>query len=198
MHFQRLGRAAGMVVAVGLLAGCIDASVDIEVLNTTEARATLSQTMGAEFYAMVKMGAEQDGAELNFCDEGTLEERADGSAVCTLVDEGPFDELDMGEAEEGVRFTLEGPNLVRVSLPTAEMAGEVGAEDAADPEAMQMMQAIFAGRAITVTLRGAEIVESNLTISEDRTSAEIVIPMLDLIGGDADLPEALYAVVRVD
>ena len=37
-----------------------------------------------------------------------------------------------------------------------------------------------------------------MTISDDKSTAEIKIPFLDLINGTANLPEELYAVVKTN
>lgn len=181
------------------LAGCIDAKVDIEVLSQTTARATLTQDMGADFYAMVKMSAEEaDQADEDlFCDEGRLTENADGSATCVITEEGLFADLNLGSEEDpGVTFTRAGPGLVRVALDTSEMAAELGAEEQMDEETRQMMQAFFSGHAITLRIGGGVITETNMEKAEDG-AAEMVIPFLDMINGTLDMPDELYAVVRV-
>ncbi|MNL71800.1 hypothetical protein D3C87_1970130 [compost metagenome] len=76
------------------------------------------------------------------------------------------------------------------------MQSELGAEDEMDEQTRQMVEAFFADRTMTIVISGAEIVETNMTLSADKTRAEQVIPMLDLINGAAGLPEELYAVVR--
>src|SRR5690606_25143842 len=110
--------------------------------------------------------------------------------------EGNFADLDLGQDEGGMSFTEAGPGLVRVALPTADMKAELGAEDDMDEETRQMVEAFFAGRTMTIAVSGAAVVESNMTLSGDRTRAEQVIPMLDLINGATALPDELFAVVR--
>ena len=196
LGWARTALAAGLALG---LAGCIDAKVDIEVLSETDARATLTQDMGADFYSMVKMSAEEaDEADDAFCAEGTLSENADGSATCVIVEEGPFAELNLGEdgEEPGVTFTRAGPGLVRVALDTSDMAADIGAEEEMDEETRQMMQAFFLGHAITVRIGGGIVTETNMDKAEDG-AAETVIPFLDIINGTVDLPDELYAVVRV-
>lgn len=186
------------LVLAGALTGCVDATIDVEVTSANTARGTLTQVMGADFYAMMKMNAEDSettGAE--FCAEGELTEHEDGSATCTLVEEGTFEELArMSEGEETMSFTAAGPGLVRVALPTEEMMGEIGASQDMDAETRQMVEAFFAGHTVTIRVSGGEITETNMTIAEDGESAELVLPFLDLINGTAELPPELFAVVR--
>ncbi len=188
--------AATMLLAAGL-AGCIDVNIDVAITSPTTARATMTQVMSADVYAMVKMSAEeQPESEDSFCAEGELTENADGSATCTMVEEGAFADLDLGQDEGGMTFTEAGPGLVRVALPTADLQAELGAEEQMDEDTRQMVEAFFTDRTMTIAISGAEIVESNMTISADRRKAEQVIPLIDLINGEAGLPAEIFAVVR--
>ena len=197
MSVKFLGKLAATALLAAGLSGCIDVNIDVAITSPTTAKATMTQVMGADVYAMVKMGAEGEGAsEDGFCAEGELTENADGSATCTITEEGDFADLDLGQDEGGMTFTEAGPGLVRVALPTADMQAELGADDEMDEETRQMVEAFFEGRTMTIAISGAEIVESNMTISGDKTRAEQVIDMLALINGSADLPEELFAVVR--
>jgi hypothetical protein len=197
MSVKFLGKLAATALLAAGLSGCIDVNIDVAITSPTTAKATMTQVMGADVYAMVKMGAEGEGAsEDGFCAEGELTENADGSATCTITEEGAFADLDLGQDEGGMTFTEAGPGLVRVALPTADMQAELGAEDEMDEETRQMVEAFFEGRTMTIAISGAEIVESNMTISGNKTRAEQVIDMLALINGSADLPDELFAVVR--
>ncbi|KFL32358.1 hypothetical protein JP75_05290 [Devosia riboflavina] len=197
MGFKTIAKLGAMLMLGGSLAGCIDATVDVDVTSETTAKATLTQVMSADFYAMFKMNNAESDNPTEFCSEGDLVENADGSATCTLVEEGTFAELAAMEGEENALFfTPAGPGLVRVALPTAELTGELGSSDDMDAETKQMVEAFFTGHAVTIRISGAEVTETNLERSDDRTSAEIEIPFLDLINGTADLPDELFAVVR--
>ena len=189
MKFKLLSRIGGIVVLAAGLAGCIDVDMEIAVLDETTARATTTSTMGADFYAMAKAGmAGSEEGEDGFCQEegSVLTENADGSATCVLVEEGAFTELEVGEGEDGAKFEVVSPGVVRVSLNTEDIKSEVGAAEQ-DEETKQMMQAFFSG---------VEVTETNMTRTDDGKAAEIVIPFLDLINGTLELPEELYATVR--
>jgi len=192
-----LGKLAIGLVLGAALAGCVDAQVEVALTGPETARVTMTQHMDADFYAMVKMGAEDsEDEEAGFCADGALTENADGSADCVLSEEGPFAGLQAADGEDALVFAAAGPGLVRVSLPTAQMRAEAGIEDEMDAETRQMMEAFFAGHAITVRFSGAAVTETNMALAPDGRSAERAIPFLDLINGTADLPEELFAVVR--
>lgn len=198
MGFKTIAKLGAMLTLGATLTGCIDATVDVDVTSETTAKATLTQVMSADFYAMFKMNAsESETATSEFCSEGELVENADGSATCTLVEEGTFEELAAIEGEDNALFfTPAGPGLVRVVLPTAELTGELGSAEELDAETKQMVEAFFTGHTITIRISGAEITETNMDLSEDKKSAETELPFLDLINGTADLPGELFAVVR--
>ena len=197
MHRNLFGKlAGGLVLALGL-SGCVDVDIDVALTSASTARATMTQTMSADIYAMAKMGEESaEGDEAGFCEEGDLVENADGSATCSIVEEGAFADLDLGQDDGGMRFTDAGPGLVRIALPTADMTSDLGIDDEMDEETRQMVLAFFEGHNITVSFSGAEVTETNMTRAGDGRSASQVISMLDLINGTLELPEELFAVVR--
>ncbi len=202
MTLQFFGRLAGVLALTAGLAGCIDVTMDIEVKSETEGKATTTSVMGADFYAMAKAGAAsgETKTEDGFCQEAgaQLTENADGSATCVLTVEGKFADLDLGEGEEdGASFTVVSPGVVRVAFKTDDMKGELGTEGQ-DEQTKQMMQAFFEGHAITIRIKGKEVTDTNMTLSADKTSAEIVIPFLDLINGTVELPAELYATVKTN
>lgn len=198
MGLSTIVKCAAIFVLGASLVGCVDAEVDVAVTSDSTARATLTQIMGADFYAMVKMNAaESEASEDDFCAEGELTENADGSATCVIVEEGDFATIaGLGDGENAIAFTSAGPGLVRVALPTEELTGEIGAADEMDAETRQMVEAFFAGRAITIRISGGEITETNMDKAADGQSAAKVLPFLDLINGTAELPAELYAIVR--
>src|SRR5690554_2408605 len=100
MNVKRFGRIGGILVLAAGLAGCIDVTMDIEVLSETTARTTTTSTMGADFYPMAKAGmAAEEGSEDGSCQEegAVLTENADGSATCVHTTEGTFADLEVGE-----------------------------------------------------------------------------------------------------
>lgn len=203
MKLPLIGRFAGVALIALGLSGCIDMSVDVEVLTPTTARGTMTQTMSAEVYPMIKANKPAEGEESGddaFCAEGTLTENADGSATCVMVEEGPFADItfDSEPGEEGVRFSSAGPGLVRVAFDTADMEGDLSASggEQMDEETRKMMEAYFQGHFITLKVSGGQITETNMTKAGDGLSAETKISFVDLLNGKADLPDELYAIVK--
>jgi hypothetical protein len=200
MKFSIIGRLAGAVGLTVMLAGCFDISMDIEVLSETTARAEVMTTIGADIYPMLKAGGGEGSSD--FCKEegDVLTENEDGSATCAQVKEGTFADLDLQE-EDGAKFEVVSPGVVRASFSTKEMQGDLAesaggaAGEEMDEETKAMMATYFEGHNITLKISGKKIVESNMTISADGTSAEQIIPLIDLMNGTSTLPEEIYAVV---
>ncbi|MEO8883535.1 MAG: hypothetical protein ABI377_09020 [Devosia sp.] len=222
MTLQMMGRLAGVLALTIGLAGCIDVTMDVKVKNEAEAVGTMSTTIGAQFYPMLKASKTASAGDKggDFCDakdNGKLVENADGSATCTVTKEGKFADLNFDSGKENIKFTSAGTGLVRVSFPTAEFqkglnaaaAGGPGADASSDASsddaqtkaaAEQMkaaMGAYFAGHFLTIRIEGGEITDSNMTVAGDKQSAEDKIAFTDILDGTAKLPAELYAVVKV-
>jgi hypothetical protein len=198
MNLPQLGRIAGILTLTAGLAGCMDITMEVDVLSETTGRATTTSVMGAEAYAMAKSGMSgENSGQDGFCGEqgATLTENEDGSATCVLVAEGAFADLNLDDDENGTSFTVISPGVVRVGFKTEDMTTGLSGGDDSDEETRQMMLTFFEGHAITIRVRGNRIVDTNMTLSADGRSAETVIPFLDLIEGTTGLPDELYATV---
>ncbi|RYE85636.1 MAG: hypothetical protein EOP19_09005 [Hyphomicrobiales bacterium] len=198
MSLNLFGRVAGVLALTVGLAGCMDVTMEIDVLSETTGKSTTTSVMGADIYSMVKAGAAEDADDDGFCKEAgeTLTENADGSATCVLVAEGPFAELNGEDGkDDGAKFEVVSPGVVKVSFSTEDMKKEVGT-DIQDEETKAMMVQFFEGRAITIRIKGKDVIDTNMT--RKGNAAEIVIPFLDLINGKVDLPDELYATVKVN
>jgi hypothetical protein len=200
MKFSTIGKIGGMLALTLGLAGCFDMTMDLKVTSDTTATATITQTMGSDIYAMVKGAGDQGNNGDKFCGkEGeTLTENADGSATCVSVSEGEFDKLSFADSGDDSKptFTVVSPGVVRVSVKTKGMAGDLGKEQ--DEQTAAMMKQMFEGHFLTIRFGGVEVTDTNMTVTEDGTYAETKVPFLDLINGTAQLPEELYAVVRTN
>ncbi|MBF0679573.1 MAG: hypothetical protein IR164_11625 [Devosia sp.] len=198
MKVQLIAKLATVSVMALTLAGCIDVEMEVALSSDATARATTTQIVSAEFYEMVSMsddeGAE-DGEEA-FCAEGTITETDDGGAICVEIKEGPFADLAEGDDDNGMVFTAEGPNLVRVTLPMNGIEQEVGAGEEMDEETRAMMTAMFEGRTITLSISGEEILETNMDKSSDGKSATVVLDFMDIFDGKTGLEADLFALVR--
>ncbi|MEP7239918.1 MAG: hypothetical protein ABI697_03430 [Devosia sp.] len=199
MNISVFGRLAGALALTFALAGCIDMTTDVELTSATTAKATVTQTMGQQIYSMVKAGgaaASDESKDDQFCtkDGEDLTENSDGSATCTILSEGDFTALKFDDSGAKPTFTPTADGQVRVAIVTKGMTGELGKDS--DPQTQEMMKQMFEGHFLTIRFGGAEVTDTNMTLSDDKRSAEIKIPFLELINGSAKLPEELYAVVR--
>ena len=194
MLFPSLARLAGTVLVVGGLAACVDITMEVQVLDETNARGTTTISMEREFYDM----SQQEGGG-DFCDDDGTFTLTDEAANCVSSKEGTYAELLEGadEGEPIPTIVNVGPGLVRVTYPTASLAEEFG-EDTSDPESLAMMQQFFEGRTLTMKVSGGEIVESNMDIADDGMSAAIVIPLLGMMTGELELPDESFAVVKLN
>lgn len=198
MSLNILGKVAGILALTVGLAGCMDVTMEIDVQTETSGKATTTSVMSADIYSMVKAGAGSESSDSEgFCEEegATLTENADGSATCVLVVEGPFDKLNGDDKDDGAKFEVVSPGVVKVSFTTEDMKGELGT-DGQDAETKAMMEQFFEGHSITIRIKGKEVIDTNMT--KNGNAAETVIPFMDLINGKVDLPPELYATVRVN
>jgi hypothetical protein len=201
MKFQLIGRIGGVLALTLGLAGCIDMTEDLTVTSETTAKATMTMTMGADIYSMMKAANTSNTKEEDkFCaKEGEqLTENTDGSATCVATTEGTFEELKFDEGGSKPTFTSAGPGLVKVAVATKDMMGDLGSGSDSDEQTKAMMQQMFANHFLTLRFGGNEVTDTNMTLSDDHKSAEMKIPFLDLINGTAKLPEELYAVVKTN
>ena len=209
MKLTTLGKIAGALAVTIALAGCVDMTEEVNVTSDTNAKTTMTMTMGADIYSMLKAAdsASQEGATTSekFCSKPgeQLTENKDGSATCVATQEGAFADLVFQEGDSKPVFTTVSPGVVKVAVPTAGMAGSLGggssdASASQDPQGQAMMQQMFANHFLTIRISGKAITDSNMTISDDKTSAEIKIPFTDLFNGTAKLPAELYAVVSTN
>ena len=67
MKITNLAKIAGAVALTALLAGCIDMTEDILVTSSSTAKATITQTMGADIYGMVKAADAGGNSDKPFC-----------------------------------------------------------------------------------------------------------------------------------
>ncbi len=193
MIFPSLARMAGTFLVAAGLAGCVNVVMELQVLDENTARGSTTISMDREFY---DMSQQQGGGD--FCDESGVFTLTDEAAICVTTQEGTFAELLEGSdpGSPAPTITNVGDGLVRVTFPTASLADEIGEEDP-DPESLAMMQQFFEGRTLTLTASGGQIVETNMETAEDGLSASLVISLLELVTGKADLPDEAFAVVKL-
>lgn len=194
MGIAMIGRTAGVfILALGLTA-CADAALEIEILSESTARGQMIISLDRAVYETPQGKAIADEG---FCNESPAVFTQD-KVVCTMVEEGTFAEISFDEGQsiaERMKITSAGPGLVRVSFPTRTLAPDVVQGDPNDPQTQQII-ALFTGHSVTLKVSGGDIVESNMAIAGDGQSAQLVIPIADLVTGMMDAPEEAYAIVR--
>jgi hypothetical protein len=175
------------------LAACFDVDMSFDFVDDNAVEGTMVMTASPEFYAMTTSSDEP------FCEgeEATLE---DGSHTCTETVSGTIDEVlnnpDMGE---GMTIERRDGGLLYVAFDLGDLTSDVAPpeEDGEDSEEMKnMMMAAFMGHAISINVSGAEIVETNGTISEDGTTATFEIPLESLLDEETELPAAFETVLK--
>lgn len=195
MKFITLAKVAGALALTMGLTGCIDMTNEIYVTSSTTAMATITSTMGAEIYSMVKAGGGQGDDPFCKGENETLTENSDGSGTCVIVSEGAFADLKFDDAGSKPIITTLDDGTVRIAIPTKDMMGDIGA--ASDAETQAMFKQMFEGRFLTIRFGGAEIIESNMEPMEGSGEfVEIKIPFVGLLDGTAELPDELYAVIQ--
>lgn len=194
MTLLNIARAASAFLLVGALSACVDVSMELEVVDENNGIGKTIMVMDREFYDMSQAQGESD-----FCEDDGEFTLTETEATCVTSEKGSYAELFEGsdQGEPTPTVTSAGPGLVRVSYPTASMMEELG-DDASDPEAMAMMEQFFAGHNITLAVSGGEIVDTNMTLSDDGQYASVVIPFLDLFSSEVTLPKESYAVVKLN
>lgn len=177
------------------LAACFDVDMSIAFKDENNAEATMVMKASPEFYAMMSSSEEE------FCGEDGVETaNEDGSHTCTETFSGTVDEIlndpDMGE---GMTIERRDGGQIYVAFDLGDLTEEVvpPAEEGAEAEQMkQMMLAAFVGHKIAINVSGAEIIETNGTVSDDGKTASFEIPLERLIEQSEPLPESFNVLLQ--
>ena len=79
-------------------------------------------------------------------------------------------------------------------LPRSAAPAPAPSRQSAAEQMKAAMGAYFAGHFLTIKIEGGEVTESNMTIADDKKSAENKIAFTDILAGTAKLPPELYAI----
>ncbi|MCK8464695.1 hypothetical protein MUY35_12615 [Aliiroseovarius sp. S1339] len=187
------------------LSACFDADLAFVVHNDETATMSAHMKMGPELYGMIASSGEDP------CKDGVGTQNADGSFNCLVTETDTIDNL-IAKIEEESKNAAENsgidPNqgvtiermagpFVKLSFDLAEMK-RTAAESGMDPAMMGAFQQTLQGHGIHMTIKGKEIVETNGTLSQDRTTAEIRIPLAALLQPDSSLPDVFQTIVRTE
>lgn len=197
MYLSTLTRAAGAVVLALGLTGCIDVEMNVDVLGEDLGRVTTTISIDQSMYEMSRQGKGTEG----FCDDDSDVSIVGDKAICVDVIEGDFATLmEAADSDQGPEPTISviSPGMVRVTFPTGTLVNEIAGGKLDDEATKEMIGAMFAGHAITVSVSGHEIVETNMALADDKRSASIVIEFDDLIAGTAQVADESFAVVKLN
>lgn len=187
------------------LSACFNADVTFTVEDEDNARMKAVLQMGPELYGMIAASGEDP------CAEGVGEVQADGGFICTVEETDTIDNIlaELTEGPEGGDDTSDSPmdvgegfELERLENGNLKVAFDLGSmnedmsEQGVDPQMMAGMMQAFAGREISITVAGPEVVETNGTLSEDGKSAAMTIPLTTMFAPENDLPESFFAVIN--
>lgn len=175
------------------LAACFDVDMSMDFVGDDAVEGTMVMTASAEFYAMATSSGEP------FCD-GVDEEHDDGSHTCTETLSGTIEEvLNDPDMSEGVTIERRDDGQIFVAFDLGDLTEDVAPPEDEGPEAdemKKMMAAAFVGHAITINVSGAEIIETNGTVSDDGKTASLTIPLETLVADETDLPEAFETLLK--
>jgi hypothetical protein len=188
---MRFVTAAAACIVLSL-AACVDVDMETTVLGPDEARVNGFMQVDRSMFDMM-------GAPADFCpeDEGGSIELTATHARCQVAQTGSFSELFEAAENDAPTPTATdlGDGTVRVEFPLGDMAGETE-ELGADPNMAAMFRPMMEGHSVVLRISGAEIISSNGTISDDRTSAMMEIALTDLLDRPEEIPDTFEAVVR--
>lgn len=168
------------------LAACFDVDITADFSGADSAEMTMVMRATPEFTAL----ATQSGEDLCKDGDGALE--ADGSYVCTDVVTGTIDEIAANpDFKEGMRIERRDGGALYVEFDLGDLTKDIQIpEDDGAEEMRAMMIDSFEGHAISITVRGKEILESNGVVSEDGTSARFDLDLTALLKAPTEVPEA--------
>jgi hypothetical protein len=183
---------AMLLAATLVLAGCIDAEVTMDFTDGETMQGELRMDMARQLFDMMGQSPEE------FCDGGDAVVSADSISCVTrnsaTIAEvlagngaiGPDSEFNPAEA---ARIEEIGKDRLRITFDFRQaMADNTSAPSLEELGGMQeVVRAAMAGHSFILRIRAPEIVTTTGTLSEDRTQAEYVIPIVRFLDAEPDL-----------
>lgn len=173
------------------LAACFDLDMSMTIGANDKVDLKSVMTASPEFYAM------SSSSDQDLCEEGVGEVKEDGSYVCTDTRSGTIDEILAGDMGKGMTIERRDGGLVYVAFDLGELTDQMDLpQEEAEAEMVDMMREAFAGHAITISVAGAQVVETNGTLSEDSSTATFEIPLTKLLDQPVDLPTDFHVLLK--
>lgn len=192
------------IVAI-LLTMTLTACYDLEAkFDITTGKAELSQSMSQEFHEMTEANLKD-----NCTGENETYSVTDELITCSKIGEfdvndwieegtinvaggprGQDSALDMGLTVEDV-----GWGKILVKLDVAYMIEQSPRDDDNEPPAdmLPMLKAGMAGHGFKFTFKGKRIIESNGSVSDDKTTVTFFVPLNDLLDPENRTAPDLYS-----
>ncbi len=188
-------RVLSPTVALALtlpLAGCFDVNVSADFTDTDEVRLDAIMTMDAQSYQMISSTGEDP------CEDGEGTVNDDGSYTCAMYERRSLEDLlaamddpenDLGIGDGVDIEELDNGNL-SVRFDLSDMTSDLPPEEER-AQMSEMFGDAFDGHAISMSVVGEEIIETNGEISPDGTTASFDIPLSVMFSPEApSLPES--------
>ena len=187
---MRMFPAAALAAALAL-SGCVDVELEATALVPDQVRVNGAMTIAREMMDMM-------GGPTEFCDpaEGSTLVLTETQARCEMLVEGTTAEVFTQQGDDPApSMTDLGDGTVRIAFPLGDMTADT-AEIRNDPQARAMFLPMMTGHQVELRIRGAEIVSTNGTISQDGTIASYAFQLEQLLDADFQALEVFEAVVR--
>ena len=154
-------KTAAALLLTGALAGCFDVDMQVAVVDSETASATITTTFPKDLVSL----ADIESGDAEFCDAGSTITETEDTITCVETKEGKFDEVVPEGSSDDPQPTIAliAPGQVKVSFPTGTLSEEMGAgagDDEDSAQAMQMMKTMFAGHGITMRVVGNKIIDT--------------------------------------
>ncbi|WP_371169404.1 hypothetical protein [Aliiroseovarius sp. 2305UL8-7] len=185
------------------LSACFDADLTFDLHDDETATMSSKVSMGPELYGMIASRGEDP------CKDGVGQQLGDGTYTCLIEETDTIDNLIVKLEDErqnhaeqngvnpnqGVTVErLDGP-FIKLSFDLVQLK-QAAADTGMEPTMLAAFREAMLGHRIHMTIKGAEIVETNGTLSPDGKSAVFDIPLTALIETDASLPDSFQTIVR--
>jgi len=180
-----------------LLSGCFQAEFSVEILSPSEGRTTTTISMSRAVYDQMTRGG---GPDSRFCDLGEIS-LTDTDATCVLTKQTALSELTLGYPyfSDKVPIRQLSNRTYRIAIPL-ELLMKMTPDDfdLNDPNSSDIVTELFKDVRLTVVIKGAKILTTNMQLNGDQTSASFGVDVSALMLQGDDLPSELTATILID
>ncbi|MFQ5623104.1 MAG: hypothetical protein ACE5FS_06880 [Paracoccaceae bacterium] len=191
------------ILLVFLLSACFEAETVMHVNPDRTITASSTVEIARRLYDFDrKSKAHSD----DYCVGGDLE-ITDDFVRCHLWSKLPLRNFRLAAANGLPAITARaiGDEIIRVEIPVRALMQAMFKAKSLKPEEERSLKLAkpFIGRAmqdrkLVYAIEGYRVVKTNGRLSEDRTRAEVAVPMADVVDGTAEAPRIFFAEVRFE